>query len=75
MKIKELIEELKGYDQELDIDLVVSVPPNCDCRKRGNYCYCSYRDEHYYSLSVSERTVYNRKTKKHDIVGISIQGD
>lgn len=74
MTKSQLLKELEPYDDNIEIDIVVSIL-NCDCRMtRNRYCYCKYDDENKYIEGISEFTQYNKKTKKQEVTGLSIRG-
>ena len=72
MKVSELIAKLSEYDGELDVNVVISIPPSsadCQCE---DYCYCSYSEVERDVCGVSERTCYNPKSRKHNVTGLTL---
>lgn len=74
MTTKELIKLLSEYPDDTEVQFVASYKDSCDCRA-DQYCYYSYNDHYYYIHGVSERTEYDKKTKKQKIIGVCIIGD
>ncbi len=74
MEIRELIKELSKFDPNLDVHVLVSVPPpqNCGC---DYYCYCSYTEHEFSVNQINEVTKYDRKLKKHITTRIILSGE
>lgn len=74
MTVGELKKELEGVDDDLEVTLTSSIPPdksNCHC---GDYCYCSYQEVEFDISQISKGVTYNSKTKKQDVTSIVLIG-
>lgn len=72
MSKKELIEKLKEYKDDLEIDVNVILPVVCTCGPTEPYCYCSSSDQDYSIVGVSERMKYNETSKRQEIISLTI---
>ena len=72
MKVSDLQNELSKCHPDANINIVVSIIEHyCG---NDSYCYCSYEDKNFDISTISKKTIYNKKTKQHDILGFSIIG-
>jgi hypothetical protein len=73
MKIKELLEELKGLDPELEVSIYARVYAGCNCPDYQEYCYCdTYQSQELNIDGISEKTEYSKKKKEQIVVGVSL---
>lgn len=73
MKIKELSEELKKFDPELDINVLGRVSIPCSCPDYQEYCYCDgYEEKDFHINRIDKVTEYSKKDKKQIIVGVTL---
>ena len=59
MKIKEIIEELSGFDPELDVSVHTRVQMDCCCPPEQEYCYCDNKNNKF-KKNISEKNVCYR---------------
>jgi hypothetical protein len=84
MKVKEYIEyinelskELKEYDGELPIEMIVTAPHSCCscCGSGDSYCYSEGTEYAFTSLIINEEKVYDKKLKKQVLKKLWVRGE
>lgn len=75
MKIGELKDLLVGYSDDLEIGFISSFNDCNGCCNEDGRCYCTSEDHEFYITDMAKHVVYNKKTKKQELVGIMIRGE
>lgn len=75
MTVGELKKELEGVDDNLEVTLTGTMPPNRDNCNCGDYCYCPYEDIQFSISQISRGVEYNTRTRNQTVTSIVLIGD